>query len=282
LADWDFDADEFFFFFVAGALTLRGAAYWYPPLWRRVAFRRSMGIRVVMAATPAVALAILWLVLSRWADPSEVVGHLDYQLLFLAGGTLWLWTTAVSMQLLGIHPIDDALDRSNPAAAAAVAGALLGSMAVYAGANIGSGATIWTTVFPAFVATVVWLVLWAVVEAMSSPSEAITVERDLAAGIRHGGWLVASGMVLGRSVAGDFVSWDATFSDLLRMAWPAVPLAMGAVALHLRLRPTEQVPHPKVFMAGVLPAAFFVVLAVGYMIELATTALHPAEMASFR
>src|SRR6185295_19171307 len=112
------------------------------------------------------------------------------RLLFLAGGGLWLRITGQAMPLLGISPIDDAIERSNPAAAAAVCGGLLGSSVVYAGANVGSGATIETTLVPALAATALWFALWALVELISSPAEAITIDRDLAAGVRHGAWLV--------------------------------------------------------------------------------------------
>jgi hypothetical protein len=281
LESWDFDGDELVFLLVASAVALGGAWRWYVRLWQTVGFRRSTEIRWALSAAPAVGLLPVSIVLSRWADRREVVGHADDQVLFLAGGAVWLWGTAAATSVFGISPIDDAIERANPAAACAVCGALWGSMAIYSGANVGSGATIWTTLVPALVATSVWLVLWALVEAISSVSESIAVERDLAGGIRHGGWLLASGVVLGRSVAGDFVSWEGTFADMGRTAWPAIPLAMGAVALHLRLRPTPAVPHPKLISAGILPAVFFVALAGGYLVELGSIDQRPRDLASF-
>jgi len=207
-------------------------------------------------------------VLTRWADPLYVVGNLDYQLLFLSGGTAWLWVVAAVSPLLGISVTDDAIERSNPAAACVACGSILGVMAIYAWSNVGSGPTIATTLLPALAGTVTWLALWFAVELISRPSEAIAVDRDLPSGIRHAGMLIAMGLILGRAVAGDWTSWHSTFTDMLLLGWPVVFLPVGSAAIHLFLRPSTVRPQPSIAGAGVVPAVLFLVMSVGYVVSL--------------
>jgi uncharacterized membrane protein YjfL (UPF0719 family) len=170
--------------------------------------------------------------------------------------------------LLGISVTDDAIERSNPAAACVACGSMLGVMAIYAWSNVGSGPTIATTLLPALACTVTWLLLWFAVELMSRPSEAIAVDRDLPSGIRHAGMLIAMGLILGRAVAGDWTSWHGTFTDMLRLGWPVVFLPIGSAAIHLFLRPSTVRPQPGIAGAGVVPAVLFLVMSVGYVVSL--------------
>jgi hypothetical protein len=265
MAKWDFDGDEAFFFFVATIFAVVGTFLWNVRLVRRTPIRKPIAQRFALAITPLIALAALVLVLMRWADPKEVVGHLDYQLLFFAGGVAWLFWTILAMPMLGISPLDDAIERSNPAAVSVVCGALLGSMAIYAYSNIGAGPTIWTTIAPAIVGTIAWIALWFIVELISRPSEAITIDRDEAAGIRHAGWLLACGLIIGRSAAGDWTSWESTWSGMLELGWPVLLLAVGAIAMNLVLAPTPQRPQGGVVSAGLVPAVVFLLVAIGYI-----------------
>jgi uncharacterized membrane protein YjfL (UPF0719 family) len=219
------------------------------------------------------ALAGLVFVLTQWADPKYVVGQLDYILLFVAGGLMWLALTPMLLRWLGVDVRDDALERRNVAAAAAASGAMSGAMAIYAGCNVGAGPTIWTTIFPAIVATAVWFMLWLFVELSTRVSEQIAVDRDIAAGVRQAGWAIATGLLLGRAMAGDWTGWSDTFNGFVRLAWPAVVFAVAMLPLHRSLRPTPQQPNRPVISAGVVPAAALIAIALIYMI-----ALGPAEI----
>jgi len=265
MGKWDFDGDEAFFFFVAAIFAIIGTSLWNVRLVRRTPIRKPIGLRLALAITPVLSLAGLVMVLMLWADPKEVIGHLDYQLLFFVGGGAWLFWTILVLPMLGISPLDDAIERSNPAAVSAVCGAMLGSMAIYAYSNIGAGPTIWTTIAPAFVGTVAWLILWLIIELISRPSEAITIDRDEATGIRLAGWLLACGLIIGRSAAGDWTSWESTWSGMWQLAWPVVLLAIGAIVLNFMFRPTPQRPQSGFASAGLVPAIVFVLLAIGYI-----------------
>lgn len=268
MGKWDFDGDEALFFFVSAAVAVFGLFRWYLHVIRRSRLLRAGAIRAALSITPLVCLCGLWFVLTHWADPKYVVGQLDYQLLFAAGGLMWLWVIGWLLPWFGLSVVDDALDRANLAAASVVCGAMLGAMAMYAGGNVGSGPTIWTTIAPAFVATGAWLAVWFLLELITHLSERIAIDRDVAAGLRHAGFLFATGLILGRACAGDWTSWDGTFSEMLHIGWPVVLLAVVAIVLNFAWRPTPQSPSPGVVTIGLVPAVIFVVLALGYIVML--------------
>lgn len=264
MGNWDFSDDETFFFFAAAIGALAGFVAWYLPL-TRVRAVGSESCKLTLALTPPACLAALLLVLQRWADPQYVVGKLDYTLLFTAGGAAWMWACGLITSFFGVSRRDDALERSNRAAAIAIAGLLGAVMSIYAWSNVGAGPTIWTTLFPAFVATAALFVLWAIVETFTHLSDAITIDRDVASGLRLAGWLIATSLILGRGMAGDWTNWQGTFDEFYRIAWPAVPLAIGMIVLHWFFRPTPLRPTPPAIVFGVLPALALILIAAIYV-----------------
>jgi hypothetical protein len=82
--------------------------------------------------------------------------------------------------------------------------------------------------FCSVLATLYLLVLWFLIAWVSGLADSITIECDLGAGIRAGGWFAGTGVVIGACVAGDWISVAATLRDFVRYAWP---LAIFAWAL---------------------------------------------------
>ncbi len=252
------DPDEFLTLAVGSVASLAAALWWYAPLAR---VYRPSGYGVVggaLALTPPACLAALLVVLQTAAD-AEVRGHAQYVALFLAAGGAWLGATAVALPaVLGVSVRDDALEGRNGPAAAVASGALTAVTVVFAGANVGAGATIWTTLGPAVLATGGLAGLMLAHAAASGLSEAVTVDRDPAAAARAVGLHLAMAVVLARAVAGDWVSTDALLADLARQGWPAVALAAVAVGVdrwyHRRPWPTRRAVGPGVAWAGVLMA----------------------------
>ena len=74
-------------------------------------------------------------------------------------------------------------------------------------------------IFSAALSTGAFFLLWAAVEWLTGISESVTVERTDGAGLRLGGFLAGVGMILGRAVAGDWVSAEATVRDFAVVAW---------------------------------------------------------------
>lgn len=222
--------------------------------------RRQPG-RGVLAFLPLVPVVIYHLVLTHLAD-REVREHGVYEFLFVALGIAWLMFGSSVARLRGVWPRQQLVDQVNPAAAPVVGGAVLGVAVCFAGANVGGGATIWSTILPAVLASATWGGLWLIADLLSGVSMAITIDRDDASGWRVGGAILASGIILGRAVAGDYHGADETLRDFVRQAWPAAVVMFALVAMHARWRPTPQRTRPDVFLFGVFPAVVFFIAAI--------------------
>jgi uncharacterized membrane protein YjfL (UPF0719 family) len=255
---FDFNGDEWLFFFAASASIVGLAVIYYGPLLTIAPIKGSGLRRLALASLPLAALLPTYAVLKRWAD-YRVVGHFDYTLLFMLGAAMWIFAASRVLGLLGISIRDDAIERDNPAAVVAVSGILLGVGIVYALSNVGSGPTIWTTLVPAFAATLALLLMALFIELTGgSVADAITIDRDVASATRLGGAILGCSIVLGYAVAGDWTSWQETWMDLGNRGWPAVLIAVAAGVLHWILKPTARRPIPGVLGFGVVPAMLFV------------------------
>jgi uncharacterized membrane protein YjfL (UPF0719 family) len=259
--------DETFALLAGGILALAGGALYYGPLVSVDSLGRNIGGKLLLAACPVLCLLLLWPVLLYLAA-ADVRNDLEYLFLFLVVGGAWMSGMTLLMPLLGLSVRDDAIEAGNGAAAVVVCGALLGVTLVFAGANIGEGPTIWTTIQPAFAATVVFLLTWLAVESTVHPSEAITLDRDMASALRLAGLLVACGLVLGRAAAGDWISAPRMYGDLAAHGWPVPVLGAAAIAAHRMLAPTPKNPRPSPGTAGLLPALAFVVAAAAWLLAL--------------
>jgi uncharacterized membrane protein YjfL (UPF0719 family) len=179
---------------------------------------------------------------------------------------MWLGWTGIwnrIMPYLGLSCRDDALERGNTAAALAVCGGLLGVTLIFAGGNIGEGPGWWVVVFCAANSTVAMLVLWLIDNRISHVIEAITIDRDTAAGWRAAGFFISAGLILGRAIAGDWHSVDQTMYDFVRLGWPVLILWGIAMALDVLCHPTPERPAPDRLALGVLPFLVFVAAGVG-------------------
>jgi uncharacterized membrane protein YjfL (UPF0719 family) len=159
----------------------------------------------------------------------------SYIVLFLMLGVAGFVPTLRALAWLGVSAVDDAIERDNVAAGFAVAGTLIASAVCYTFANLGEGSTIWTTIGPAALGFLTCNGLWALHQVISGAAEAIAIERDVSAGMRFAGMAVGSSAIVGRSLAGDYVSASATWDDWARQAWPALLLVVVAGMLQRAL-----------------------------------------------
>lgn len=243
--------DEILTLLVAAALCVWG-------LWRflipmiTVRYLRGGWQRWAVMGAVVLGFVPLVLVLRIWADKEVREEWMLFILFFCCGGALVSMLLRFS-GLLGVDVRDDVIERRNSAAAAALAGAIIGLMLIFTGSNFGAGPTIWTTIGPALSGLAAWAVLWALLESTAGLSEAVTIERDLASGLRLGGLLLANGLVLGRAVAGDWKSLEAMGWQLAVLGWPAIVLTVLAVGMQLGLRPTAGIRRDAT-MTGLIPA----------------------------
>jgi uncharacterized membrane protein YjfL (UPF0719 family) len=192
--------------------------------------------RVTVAGALAASLGVIAYVLRRWAS-FDVVDDPYYVLGYLSLGLLWITAaTKVQSAVADIRLQQDVRDRNNWAAAIALGGLLLGNAAAYAGGNVGDGPGVHVVFFSALLAAIAVTVSMWLVAACTDSEERITVDHDAGAALRVAAVAIAVGIVAGRSVAGDWVSIEATMRDFAAVGWPLVPLVVVGI-VNERLTP---------------------------------------------
>ena len=222
--------------------------------------RRSGSLDVVAGALAASTLLII--VVLRTIASFDVVDDLRYQFMYLVLGLAWMRIAQTAFAFAGLSARDDVVERGNGAAAIALAGALIGVALCYVGGNIGDGPGWWVVVFSAGLSTLTSLALWIVLTLCSPVADVVAIDRDRATGTRLAGFLIALGLVLGRGVAGDWISGPQTIADFtVALPTAAVILAM-AIAVERFARPTADRPHGSIVALGILPALAYLAIAV--------------------
>jgi hypothetical protein len=194
------------------------------------------------------------------ADSSEIF-------LFTAVGWVWMLLASAAFPWLGLSLREDAVERKNPAAMAALSGAVLAVAICFAGGHLGEGETWWTNCFSFLLSTAGLLFLWLILECLARPSVAIAEERDLASGVRLAGFLLASSLILSRAVAGDWHSTASTVQDFLRDGWPAALVGVVAVKTEISFRPRFDRPSSRLLTGGIIPAGGYIILAALWLIH---------------
>ena len=249
--------DEVVILVISAILALMFWGTWYikPALVRHVGRRPSR--RWLLQVTPIAAAALLWVVL-RNAASYDVRDDPRYLAFYLVLGAAWVGLFMRSLVLAGISTRDDVVERANGSAAIVVAGAMLALTLCYAGGNVGDGPGWWVVVFAAGLSTLALYAAWMLLEMATGVSDVVTVDRDGSAALRLAGFLVACGLILGRAVAGDWVSVEDTVRDFALVAWPVLALVAAAALVERTLRPTPETPRPALLPYGVMPGLAYV------------------------
>ena len=254
--------DEVFLLIVSAVLSLPTAYRWVNAL--HVAGRFRFRGWPLLAVTPLAGLALVFVVLRHWAD-DEVRGDGRYITLLLFVGTALLGIVSHILHWFGLSLRHDAAERGNLAAALAWCGWILGVMIVFSGGNIGEGPSLWNNVFSAALGTATLFAFWLVLNWTAKVSHTITIDRDVASGLRIGAFILASGIVFGRALAGTWQSaWQAA-DDFVREGWITVAALAIAVMIEFVTRPTPKRPRPNWLSFGALPAACYLVAALAWV-----------------
>ena len=257
--------DEVVVLVASGILALLAWATWY---WRALQLGRPpMSAQVMLLLAPPVGGLLLFGVL-RTVSSHDVRNDAAYLTFYLLLGAAWIAAWSWLLPLLGLSPRDDVLERGNGAAADVTAGALLAVTLCYAGGNIGDGPGWWVVLFSAGLATAAFFLTWLFFETLTTISDAVTIDRDRAAGIRLVGFLLACGVIFGRGAAGDWESASQTVADFAVAAAPVVPLLILATLVERFARPTPSRPKPSALTYGALPALVYANAAVFLLIRL--------------
>lgn len=140
----------------------------------------------------------------------EVRGHPLYWALFLCSTIIALSLAVGGLSLLGLDPIQDGIERNNPAVRL-VAFALCPAVTLCSiGANIGEGDAVATTFIPQLLAVAVLLLMCALFSAATPTFTLIGSDRDRAAAARLASLLLAWSALLANSAHGDWVSLEET------------------------------------------------------------------------
>ncbi|MEM7627481.1 MAG: hypothetical protein AAF333_17935 [Planctomycetota bacterium] len=163
----------------------------------------------------------------------------------------------------GLSLRDDGAERRNPAALVAIAGAMLGLALAFTGGNFGDGPGWWVVAVCGVLSMGGLLLAWVVSAVISGAAYRITVGRDRAVAWRTAGLLVGAGLVLGRAVAGDWVSGPATWRDFVELGWVVLPAAVVEGVLT-----RVETPGRDWMLMGALPALVYLGLATAYVVEI--------------
>lgn len=209
---------------------------------------------------PLLCAAMLLVVLRFYASWDVQISPF-YIGFYLVMGAAWVGIASRVLAVFGLSARDDVIERRNRAAGHAIGGALIGLTLCFAGANIGNGPGWWVVIISAALSTVTFFVLWILLNRFTHLADSVTIERDPASGLRLAGYFIASGLILGRAVAGDWTSVDATVIDFVKTAWPVLLVWGAAVMMERTFRPTHERPLPPPLQYGLAPLAAYVALA---------------------
>ena len=220
----------------------------------------------MLAIMPFACAAILFLVLRLWAD-DDVKYATEYLFMYTLMGAAWLGVFLKIATFCGIDPIVDTLEHRNPAVLIPSAALMVALTVAFAGGNMGNGPGWWVVIFSSGIACGSLLLCWLVLECLrdDSPSEKITVDRDITAGVRFAGLLLSCGLIFGRAAAGDWVSADATFIDFICLAWPGFLLTGVFLVQELVLPRPPSDNGAEVVTTGILPAGAYLAAALGWL-----------------
>lgn len=262
-----FSPDELIALFIAGGIALQS---WLQFLVQVIAirpYRYQPIMRLPLYGCVVLSGAVLFYVLSEWSS-HDVRDSQSYTFFYLVLGAGWLGLGRYFLSYLNLCLRDDLLERNNAASGWACGGALLGITLCFAGGNVGDGPGWWVVVYCAMLATGAAALAWIILDAVTGASDNISIERDTAAGMRIGGFWIAAGVILGRAVAGNWVSFDDSNKDFLRLGWPLFILLGIATSVELPLRPGGTFEKTSVMLKGGVPAAAYILGAIIYVISL--------------
>jgi len=220
-------SDEFFAMAASVVIAVIAWGSWLKSIVLVDVLRPMMLSRIALVLVPVLATVGLFGVLRCWAA-GDVRDDPLYLAMYLVMGLAWMGAGRWCFIPLGVYWRGDILERGNRAALPAVAGALLGLMACYAGANIGDGPGWWCVIVAGGLALGAWLLAWYVLDRVTGIGDAISIDRQPGAGIRLGSYLIASGVICGRGAAGDWHSLAATVNEFAAV-WPLLPLLILAL-----------------------------------------------------
>jgi hypothetical protein len=260
------DGSETFALLVSIVATFGAWLGWFRAARNVTPLASAPNLRVPLCVAPWACLLLLLAILLLWSS-FDVRSSPLYLTFYMVMGAAWVGGGMRVVPLFGISARDDVIERGNRAALWSLLGALLGITLCFAGGNIGDGPGWSVVVFCGLLSTGALFALWWLVESLTGISDAVTIDRDPASGLRLGAFLAGSGLVLGRSVAGDWRSAGQTITDFAAQGWPAAAVALMAIGFQRIWPPSAE--HPaRSEAAALLPALLLLAASIAWVAHL--------------
>jgi uncharacterized membrane protein YjfL (UPF0719 family) len=253
--------DETLVFFASYALSGILWIRWYWVLCFAAQTVYSSLPRRKLIFAPFISAGLLFAVLKCFSS-FDVRDDPTYLWAYFFMGAAWTSLGINAFSIFGVSARDHVIERKNDAASWLLSGAIIGLTLCFAGANIGDGPGWWVVVFAALLSTGTLFVFWWFLARVGRADDSILLDRDTASGVRLGAFLAASGLILGRAAAGDWVSVEATIKDFLRLSWPAFIMLIAALRVEHRLRPNVKTPQHSIIDHGVVPGVIYLAIAI--------------------
>jgi hypothetical protein len=212
----------------------------------------------------AVCIGMIGVALAWWGA-KEVREEGGERFFLTLAGTIYLLICVFLFKWMGIGLREDVVERKNTGALLTLCAATIAVALIYCGGSTGEGLFYMENVFSVGLALVGFFIIWILLEVGAKISVSIAEERDLASGIRAGGFLLAVGLILARAVAGDWHSASATVHDYIRDGWPAAVVFGVALVAELLMRPNRHLRVPPWPVFGLVPALLYLAIAGGWL-----------------
>lgn len=170
----------------------------------------------------------------------------------------WLGVSVVLMDCFNLSMREDVLERNNSAATYAMLGFLWAITCCLVGLDLGNLDHWFINLLLAMGGL---CIAWLILEKLSNCSEDITIDRDIAAGVRLTGFLIACGIIFGGAIAGE-KSFTTLAKDLLYAFGPVLMLVFVAFNVNRKFKPTPNRPVLPVVNCGWVPALTYTLFAI--------------------
>lgn len=253
---------ETLLFLLCGVLTTIFIVNWYRYLFGIFKPKRKLINDYILGLLPFVLFIIIYYTLRNLAS-FDVVNDTLFIIFYIFFGFTWIYLfNKLIFLFYDISWIDDIITNGNYAALSAYIGALLGITLIYAGANIGDGPGFWCVMVAGGIGAILWFILALLINKFTGIIERIVISRNLGSGIRFGGFLLSTGIILARGSGGDWFNFWQTIIDFSDI-WIIIPFAVLYLLIELYYKNKyEKENIPTNVTTSCLWLIFFIILSI--------------------
>lgn len=253
---------ETLLFLLCGVLTTIFIVNWYRYLFGIFKPKRKLINDYILGLLPFVLFIIIYYTLRNLAS-FDVVNDTLFIIFYIFFGFTWIYLfNKLIFLFYDISWIDDIITNGNYAALSAYVGALLGITLIYAGANIGDRPGFWCVMVAGGIGAILWFILALLINKFTGIIERVVISRDLGSGIRFGGFLLSTGIILARGSGGDWFNFWQTIIDFSDI-WIIIPFAVLYLLIELYYKNKyEKENIPTNVTTSCLWLIFFIILSI--------------------